>query len=214
MSSDNLVLVTGGAGFIGSHVADRLLECGYRVRVLDNLDAQVHGEGAVLFPRYLSTEVEAIRGDVRNPRDVSAALEGVDSVFHFASAVGVGQSMYEIDRYTDVNNRGTAVLLEALLRHPVRKLVVASSMSVYGEGQYCTSSGARACPPPRPVERLKAGRWELLDEHGRALQPVATKEDKALEPQSIYALSKYDQETMCLLFGRAYQLPVAALRFF
>src|SRR3954452_7508693 len=172
MSSDNLVLVTGGAGFIGSHGADRLLQCGYRGRGLGNLDAQVHGEGAVLFPRYLSTEVEAVRGDVRNPRDVSAALEGVDAVFHFASAVGVGQSMYEIDRYTDVNNRGTAVLLEALLRHRVRKLVVASSMSVYGEGQYCTRSGTRACPPPRTVDRLKAGHWELSDERGQPLDPV------------------------------------------
>jgi dTDP-L-rhamnose 4-epimerase len=214
MSKDSLVLVTGGAGFIGSHVADRLLECGYRVRVLDSLDAQVHGEGAILFPRYLSTEVEAVRGDIRNPRDVAAALDGVDAVFHFASAVGVGQSMYEIDRYTDVNNRGTAVLLEALIRHRVRKLVVASSMSVYGEGQYRTRNATQVCPPPRPLERLKAGHWELLDEGGRALEPVATREEKTPAPQSIYALSKYDQETMCLLFGRAYQLPVAALRFF
>src|SRR5690242_14858340 len=103
MSSDRLVLITGGAGFIGSHVADRLLERGFRVRVLDNLDPQVHGEGAVLFPSYLSPDVEALRGDVRNPRDVSAALEGVDAVFHFASAVGVGQSMYQIERYTDIN---------------------------------------------------------------------------------------------------------------
>jgi dTDP-L-rhamnose 4-epimerase len=214
MSSSSLVLITGGAGFIGSHVADRLLECGYRVRVLDSLDSQVHGENAVLFPSYLSSEVEAIRGDVRNPRDVAAALEGVDAVFHFASAVGVGQSMYQIDRYTDVNNRGTAVLLEALIRQPVRKLVVASSMSVYGEGLYCTRHGTKAYPQPRSVEHLRAGHWELLDDEGRVLEPVPTSEDKAPAPQSVYALSKYDQETLCLLFGRAYQVPVAALRFF
>jgi dTDP-L-rhamnose 4-epimerase len=214
MSNGSLVLVTGGAGFIGSHVADRLLEQGYRVRVLDNLDAQVHGEGSVLFPSYLSPEAETMRGDVRNPRDVAAALDGVDAVFHFASTVGVGQSMYEIERYTDVNNRGTAVLLEGLLQHKVKKLVVASSMSVYGEGQYCTRDGRKVCPPPRTVDRLKAGHWELIDDSGKTVEPVPTSEDKATAPQSIYALSKFDQETMCLLFGRAYGLPVAALRFF
>ena len=214
MSNHSLVLITGGAGFIGSHVADRLLHRGYRVRVLDSLEPQVHGEDTVLFPPYLSPEVEAIRGDIRDPHAVAAALDGVSAVFHFASAVGVGQSMYQIERYTDINNRGTAVLLEALLRNGVEKLVVASSMSVYGEGQYCTRDGRRMCPPPRPVERLKAGHWDLLDESGRPLEPVATKEDKPAVPQSVYALSKYDQETMCLLFGRAYGLPVAALRFF
>jgi dTDP-L-rhamnose 4-epimerase len=213
-SHDRLVLITGGAGFIGSHVADRLLALGYRVRVLDNLDAQVHGTECVLFPSYLSPEVEAIRGDVRNARDVAAALKGVDAVFHFASAVGVGQSMYEIERYTDVNNRGTAVLLEGLLQHRVSKLVVASSMSVYGEGEYRTVDGRMARPAPRSARQLKAGDWELSDEKGRALQPLATSEDKPPAPQSVYALSKYDQETLCLLFGRAYNVPVAALRFF
>jgi dTDP-L-rhamnose 4-epimerase len=214
MSNDSLVLITGGAGFIGSHVADRLLECGYRVRVLDNLEPQVHGEGSTRFPSYLSPEVETLRGDVRNAGDVAAALEGVSAVFHFASAVGVGQSMYEIDRYTDINNRGTAVLLEGLLRHRVQKLVVASSMSVYGEGQYCTPEGKNVFPTSRTLERLKAGQWEPLDELGRPLQPIATNEDKPPAPQSVYALSKYDQETLCLLFGRAYRVPVAALRFF
>lgn len=214
MSRDSLVLITGGAGFIGSHVADHLLEQGYRVRALDNLDPQVHGDSAVLFPSYLSGEVETIRGDVRNPRDVAAALGGVEAVFHFASAVGVGQSMYEIERYTDINNRGTAVLLEGLLRHRVRKLVVASSMSIYGEGEYCTRRGTRVHPSPRSTDRLKAGHWDLLDTNGRPLDPVATGEDKPAAPQSIYALSKYDQETLCLLFGRAYSIPVAALRFF
>ncbi len=214
MSKGSLALVTGGAGFIGSHVVDRLLECGYRVRVLDNLDAQVHGKDAVLFPRYLSTEAEAVRGDIRDPRDVAAALEDVEAVFHLASAVGVGQSMYEINHYTDVNNRGTAVLLEGLIHHRVRKLVVASSMSVYGEGQYCTRNGTKVSPSPRPVERLKAGHWELQDERGQPLDPAATREDKPTSPQSVYALSKYDQETLCLLFGRAYRVPVAALRFF
>lgn len=214
MSSDSLVLITGGAGFIGSHVADRLLEQGYRVRVLDALDEQVHGQGRPMFPAYLSPEVETIRGDVRNPRDVAHALEGVDAVYHFAAAVGVGQSMYQIERYTDINNRGTAVLLEGLLRHRVRKLIVASSMSVYGEGLYRSGSGEIVCPQPRSLDRLKSGQWELPDETGRALEPVATPESKVPSPQSVYALSKLDQETLCLLFGRAYGIPTVALRFF
>lgn len=214
MSADPLVLITGGAGFIGSHVADRLLSEGFRVRALDTLDPQVHGETNTLFPAYLSHEVETIRGDVRNPRDVERALEGVDAVYHFAAAVGVGQSMYEIERYTDINNRGTAVLLEGLIHHRVQKLIVASSMSVYGEGLYCTPDGHRVCPQPRTMEKLKSGHWDLRDELGRVLDPVATNEDKPPSPQSIYALSKLDQETMCLLFGRAYNIPVVALRFF
>ncbi len=207
------VLVTGGAGFIGSHLADALLSRGYRVRVLDVLAEQVHG-GSRTFPAYLSREVETVRGDVRNRDDVLRALEDVEAVFHFAAAVGVGQSMYEIESYTDINNRGTAVLLEALLRRPVGKLVVASSMSIYGEGLYRAADGRFSSPRPRSVEQLKAGRWELTDEHGEPLEPVPTPESKPAAPESIYALSKYDQEMMCLMFGRCYALPVVALRFF
>jgi dTDP-L-rhamnose 4-epimerase len=207
------VLVTGGAGFIGSHVADALLLRGYRVRVLDALAEQVHG-GSRSFPAYLSREVEAIRGDVRNRDDVLRALEDVDAVFHFAAAVGVGQSMYEIESYTDINNRGTAVLLEALLRRPVGKLVVASSMSIYGEGLYRAADGRLSSPRPRSLGQLKAGHWDLSDERGEPLEPVPTPESKPAAPESIYALSKYDQEMMCLMFGRCYAVPVVALRFF
>ena len=126
------VLITGGAGFIGSHVCDELLRCGHRVRVLDNLDAQVH-EGRAR-PEYLARDVELMVGDVRDRAAVDQALRGVDAVVHLAACVGVGQSMYEIARYTDVNDLGTAVLLQALSEHPVARLVVASSMSIYGEG--------------------------------------------------------------------------------
>ena len=213
MSDIERVLITGGAGFIGSHVADALLARGYRVRALDNLSEQVHA-GSREFPSYLDSEVEICKGDVRDRRDVERALIGVDAVFHFASAVGVGQSMYEIEKYVDVNNRGTAVLLEGLLRKPVARLIVASSMSIYGEGLYRDSSGATCTPRPRSIEQLKAGTWDLTDASGEALVPVATPEEKIPMPESIYALSKYDQEMMCLLFGRAYDVPVAALRFF
>jgi len=207
------VLVTGGAGFIGSHLADALLLRGYRVRVLDALTDQVHGKSRA-FPTYLSRDVETICGDVRNREDVLRALADVEAVFHFAAAVGVGQSMYEIESYTDINNRGTAVLLEALLRQPVAKLVVASSMSIYGEGLYRAADGRLSSPRPRSLEQLKAGRWDLSDERGEPLEPVPTPESKPAAPESIYALSKYDQEMMCLIFGRCYGLPVAALRFF
>ena len=207
------ILITGGAGFIGSHLADALLERGYRVRVLDCLDEQVHGAKSG-FPDYLDPAVERARGDVRSRTDIERALAGVDAVIHFAACVGVGQSMYQIERYTDVNNRGTAVLLEALLERPLAKLIVASSMSVYGEGLYRRGDGSIATPRPRSTEQLRAARWDVLDERGEPLEPVPTPEDKPAMPESIYALSKYDQETMCLLFGRAYDLPVAALRFF
>jgi len=213
MSSIKSVLITGGAGFIGSHLADTLLARGYRVRVLDSLSEQVHGNAAQ-FPDYLDPAVETIVGDVRDRRSVEKALQGIDSVFHFAACVGVGQSMYQIEKYVDVNNRGTAVLLEALTRHQVAKLLVASSMSIYGEGAYRDRTGATLTPRPRSIDQLRAGQWDLLDESGNELEPIATPEHKTPMPESIYALSKYDQEMMCLLFGRAYSIPVSALRFF
>ncbi len=190
------VLITGGAGFIGSHLADTLLAAGYRVRALDNLDAQVH-EGAAR-PEYLSPEVELVVGDVRDAAAVSRALDGVDAVVHLAARVGVGQSMYELAEYTGTNELGTAVLCEALLERPVRKLLVASSMSVYGEG-----TGAA-----RSREQLERGDWEPPG--GFAPTP----ETKQPELASVYALSKFQQERLCLLFGSAYGVPAVALRLF
>lgn len=207
------VLITGGAGFIGSHLADELLKSGYKVRALDNLSPQVHGSNAQR-PDYLHPDVELLIGDVRNPDAVRNALKGVDFVFHYAAMVGVGQSMYEIANYTEVNNGGTAVLLEALIEKPVRKLVVASSMSIYGEGLYQTANGQVVPGHERPLEQLRAGDWELLDEQGEILIPVPTPEGKQPSLASVYALSKYDQERMCLMIGRAYNIPTAALRFF
>ena len=206
------ILITGGAGFIGSHLGDALLQSGYRVRALDNLLPQVHGVDAKR-PSYLAPEIELVVGDVRNAQDVARALEGVDAVYHFAARVGVGQSMYEIDEYTDVNNRGTAVLLEALSKKPVQRLVVASSMSVYGEGTY--RSRARTHENvARQVADLKQGRWEPVGPEGEALEPIPTAETKRPELASVYALSKYDQERLCLMVGEAYGIPTTALRFF
>ena len=207
------VLITGGAGFIGSHLADELLSHGYSVRALDNLSEQVHGKDCVR-PDYLHQDVELVIGDVRDPEAVERALEGVDAVFHFAAMVGVGQSMYEIKEYTEVNNVGTAVLLEALIKKPVRKLVVASSMSIYGEGLYKSATGDQVMATERPLEQLKEANWELLDAQGQPLQPIPTNETKLPCLSSVYALSKYDQERMCLMVGRAYNIPTVAMRFF
>jgi len=207
------VLITGGAGFIGSHLADELLRHGYRVRALDDLSPQVHGPGRGR-PDYLNPEVELVAGDVRDPEAVNKALEGIDAVYHFAATVGVGQSMYEIARYTSVNNLGTAVLLEALINRPVERLIVASSMSIYGEGLYRDPNGHVADAVERPLEQLAARDWEVRDARGNWLTPVPTPESKVPNLASVYALGKFDQERMCLITGRAYKIPTVAMRFF
>jgi dTDP-L-rhamnose 4-epimerase len=206
------ILITGGGGFVGSHVADELLARGYEVRVLDNFAPQVHGDGEK--PGYLAPEVEVIAGDVRDPKTVRMCLEGVEGVFHFAAAVGVGQSMYEIVNYTNINGDGTAVLLEALAQRPVERLVVASSMSIYGEGLYRTPDGALVEGRERSIDQLRAHEWNLHTADGQPLVPIATPESKSPALPSVYALSKYYQERLCLTVGRAYGIPTVALRFF
>jgi dTDP-L-rhamnose 4-epimerase len=207
------VLITGGAGFIGSHVASELVGKGYHVRVLDSLVPQVHGENPAR-PLYLHKDVELMVGDVRNPDVVDEALSGVDAVYHFVALVGVGQSMYQIAEYTSVNNLGTAVLLESLVKNRVSKLIVASSMSVYGEGLYLTPNGERYAHACRTTDQLKAHEWEMRTPDGVPLRPVPTPETKQPSLASVYALSKYDQEQMCLMVGKAYRVPTVALRFF
>jgi dTDP-L-rhamnose 4-epimerase len=206
------VLITGGAGFIGSHLARRLLGRGYDVRALDNLTDQVHGRAR--RPDYLHDEVELICGDVRDPEAVERALEGADYVVHFAARVGVGQSMYEIGEYAAVNTHGTAILLEAMMDREIRKLLVASSMSIYGEGLYRGSGGRTVQTAARERRQLECGAWEPVGERGEQLEPLPTPESKLPTLSSIYALSKFDQEQMCLLFGASYQVPTVALRFF
>jgi dTDP-L-rhamnose 4-epimerase len=208
-----LALITGGGGFIGSHLADELLRHGYEVRALDALVPQVHGEGAHR-PDYLSADVELVVGDVRDPAAMRTALRGVDCVVHLAAAVGVGQSMYQVAEYTEVNNLGTAILMEALAARPVERLVVASSMSVYGEGLYTDASGVTHHTISRSPRHLADGRWDPRGPEGQALVPVPTPESKPPNLESIYALSKFDQERMVLLLGRAYGIPSVALRFF
>ncbi len=205
------ILITGGAGFIGSHLADELLAHGYEVRVLDSLVGQVHPDGP---PDYLDPQVELMVGDVRDARAAELALDGVDGVVHLAARVGVGQSMYEIGEYVSANTHGTAVLLGVLANRPVGRLVVASSMSVYGEGRYTRVDGTPHDGAFRTVTQLREKQWDPLDEDGRPLQPVPTPEEKRPDVASVYALNKYDQERLALIVGGAYGIPTVALRFF
>jgi dTDP-L-rhamnose 4-epimerase len=168
------ILITGGAGFIGSHLADDLLDRGHQVRALDLLCPQVHGPQPIR-PAYLHPAVELIHGDVRNARDVQRALDGIDAVYHFAAAVGVGQSMYQVEHYTSTNNVGTAVLLQELARRPVQRLIVASSMSIYGEGRYAydTRDGTDAGivdHVERSIEQLRTGDWDRATRSAAALR--------------------------------------------
>ena len=209
------VLVTGGAGFIGSHLVDSLIAKGHQVRILDSIVPQVHGDK---IPAHLNKEAEFIQADVCDAEAVKKALDGIEVIYHEAAEVGVGQSMYEIVRYVKANDLGTAVLLEEVIKRPeqFRKLVVASSMSIYGEGAYlCEKCGKTVNPQLRGNEQLEAHQWEVMcDECGAELKPIGTPESKPLFPTSVYAVSKQDQEQYCLSVGRAYKIPTVALRYF
>jgi dTDP-L-rhamnose 4-epimerase len=208
-----LVLITGGAGFIGSHLTDELLAAGYRVRILDALLPQVHGPDRQP-PDYLDPRAELIVGDVRDVEAVRSALEGVQYVCHLAAAVGVGQSMYEIADYVSVNTHATAVLLEELIERPIERLLVASSMSLYGEGLYRAPDGELITNASRTLEHMRQGDWEVHGRDGSILEPMPTPESKPPNLTSVYALTKYDQEQLCLITGRAYNIPTVALRLF
>jgi len=202
-------LLTGGAGFIGRHLCAELLAAGTHVRVLDSLIPQVHGDNQPLLP----SDVEFLKGDVRNTDLLARALSGVDGVFHLAAEVGVGQSMYEIARYVGGNDLGTAVLLERLVAHPVCRLVVASSMSVYGEGLY-RDEGDHLHGRIRRSPNVGAPHWDPVAPDGSPLTPMPTDETKEVDLASIYALTKYVQERSCQIFGAAYGVEVVALRLF
>lgn len=209
------VLVPGGAGFIGSHVTEALLARGHEVTVLDALVPQVHGANAT--PARVPREAEFVHGDVRDESAWARVLPRADAVIHLAAEVGVGQSMYEITRYVDANTHGTALLWQSLARLRTRagKVVVASSMSIYGEGSYVCPQHGRVAPSPRGEAQLRARDWELhCPQCDATLTPLATPEDKPLAPTSTYAITKRDQEELSLVLGRAYNIPTVALRFF
>jgi len=208
------VLVTGGAGFIGSHLVDRLVADGRDVRVLDSLEPQVHGDSE----GHRNADASYIKGSVLDRTLVAPALEGVDAVVHLAAQVGVGQSMYDMARYVEENCTGTAVLLEEMAkrRDGISSFVVASSMSIYGEGQYaCDGCGSGEVSVRRAPAQLAAGDWEpRCAECGSTTRAVPTSEAKRLESSSVYATTKRDQEDLALVFGRAYSVRTVALRFF
>lgn len=209
----SIVLVTGGAGFIGSHLVDELLNQGRRVRVLDSLVEQVHRDAICQLP----DDVELVRGDIRDRVLVDSALEGVEVIFHQAAEVGVGQSMYAMERYVSANTLGTTVLLEAVVerRDKIRKLIVASSMSIYGEGAYNCQNCGNTAPPLRTAAQLETRVWDLsCPRCHETLTPIPTAESKPLAPASIYAITKQDQEQLCLVTGQAYDIPTVALRYF
>jgi len=202
-------LITGGCGFIGRALTRELLASGAEIRVLDSLVPQVHGDSRPATP-----DVEFIEGDMRDAEAVARAVRGVDGVFHLAAEVGVGQSMYEIARYTAANDLGTAVLLEALIAEPVPRLVLASSMSVYGEGLYRSDDGEIMRHARRSAADLEAGRWDPEDAQGWPLTPIPTDEEKPVDLASIYALTKFAQERAVLIFGATYPTETVALRLF
>lgn len=210
------ILVTGGAGFIGSHLVDRLIEDGHEVRIYDNLDSQVHGNSSQP-PRYINKEAEFIKADIRDKDALKKAINGVEVISHQAAAVGVGQSMYEVRRYMEINTLGTANLLDIIVneKNSVEKIIVASSMSIYGEGKYnCPDCGV-VFPKLRPIEQLRARQWEMrCPDCDINVTPLPTDEEKPLFPTSVYATSKRDQEELFINLGRAYDIPAVALRYF
>jgi dTDP-L-rhamnose 4-epimerase len=209
------VLVTGGAGFIGSYIVDGLIDKGCEVVVYDNLDPQVHGENAGV-PDYLNKKATFVKGDVRDSAKMKEVLDGVEVVYFKAAAVGVGQSMYEIERYVDVNTVGAARFLQVVTENkiPLKKMVVASSMSIYGEGAYAQSDGTEVHPFLRKDEQLKERQWDHIGPDGQSLRPIPTSEKKPLYPTSVYAITKRDHEELFISVGEAYDIPTVALRYF
>jgi len=213
------ILVTGGAGFIGSHLVDALVQNDHSVRVFDNLEPQVHGNMAenYCWPDYINLKAEYILGDVRNREQLSKALEGIEIVYHFSAATGVGQSMYQIAKYTEVNTQGTANLLDILNKRsqPIEKIILASSRAIYGEGLYSCQNCGSVTPPVRGQQDLAQHRWSVLCPNCSALiKTIPTPESKRPDPGSIYAITKLNQEQLCLCFGQAYNVPIIILRFF
>ncbi len=213
------ILITGGAGFIGSHLTANLLKKGYPITILDNLSPQIHGnsadESSYLFNK-IKGKVNFIKGDVSNRKDLTKSLEGIDIVVHLAAETGTGQSMYELEHYSTVNVGGTSLLLDILANNQtkVKKVVVASSRSIYGEGKYVDEIGNIYFPKPRSLKKMGNGDFNVYDDSGKKkLKPIATTEDSKLDPGSFYAITKLFQEQSTLLICNVLNIDAIALRF-
>ena len=206
-----MILVTGGAGFIGSHIVDELVERGYAVRALDALLPSAHRRR----PDYLHPEAEFIEGDLTDRRTVARALRGVDAVSHQAAMVGLGQNMLDVADYVRHNDLATAVLLAELTAAGFAgRLVLASSMVVYGEGGYRCPQHGTVRPGPRAQAELTAGRFDPRCPQCRGqLESFAVKETARLDPRNVYAATKTHQEHLCFAFARETAVPVTALRY-
>ena len=210
------VLITGGAGFIGSHLAEALFDQSYTVRIFDNLSPQVHGANAKL-PPYLAGKVDFLEGDIVNKGDVEQAISGIDVVVHLAAETGVGQSMYQISRYADVNIKGSAVLSESIIEKgkSIKKVIVASSRAVYGEGKYRCKNCGVTYPEQSTEDELRMKRWQMhCAKCGRSIKSLPTDEQSLLKPTSIYAVTKQAQEQIFSLMARTYERPTVMLRYF
>lgn len=208
------ILVTGGAGFIGSFLVDKLVKKGYKVRILDNLEDQIH-QGKK--PDYLNNKAEFLKGDVRNYNTFKNALQGMDAVFHLAALVGVGQSNYEVKKYIDVNIGGTANLLDILIntKHHIKKVITVSSMTGYGEGNYECKKCGTVRPPIRKEKYIDKSNWNVhCPNCGKVIHPIATDEEALDYPNSIYAISKKAQQDMLLLISKIYNIPSVVFRLF
>ncbi len=207
------VLVTGGAGFIGSFIVDALVKKGHDVTVFDNLAGQVHG-GKV--PEFLNSNAAFVRGDVCDYEALKKAVLEHDIVFHEAAAVGIGQSMYEVRHYTNTNLMGTANLMHIVANEPhkLQKVIAAGSFSSYGEGAYSCESCGVVFPPLRPEAQLMSKQWELVCACGSQLTPIPTMEAKPFAPNSVYAIHKAAQEQLALVTCKAYGVPAVSLRYF
>ena len=212
------ILITGGAGFIGSNLALKLVDKGYSVTVLDNLSEQIHGKNpenhSSLF-LTIKSKVHFIKGDITNRNEVEKAIEGQDAIIHLAAETGTGQSMYEIEKYNHVNVYGTSLLLDILVnkKNSVKKLVLASSRAVYGEGKYENILSEIAYPKERNVELMQKGTFEMTDEKGAFLKPLPTDENSQLHPTSFYGITKLQQEEVVKHVCKSIPLDFVILRY-
>ena len=210
------ILITGGSGFIGSRLCEKLHERGYKITILDNLSEQIHGTAESSLFQKVKGKCIFIKGDVRNKKDWKEAIKGQDIVVHLAAETGTGQSMYEIEKYNDVNIMGTANLLEILANteHSVKKMIVASSRAIYGEGKYNCKIHGDQYPSKRKEKNMKKGEFNpKCDICNTELNLVATDEKSKIHPSSIYGINKQQQEQMVMLMGDSLGIPSVAFRY-